>query len=333
MSRDRPLLSIAIPTYNRSANLALLLKNLAPQLVGESRVELLISDNCSPDDTEAMVGRFMDQGLHCRYLRNEKNIGPDLNFLQCYDFASGEYVWIFGDDDVILPGCIDFLLGRIDGGNFDLVFMRPVGFVDDPSERAVTRLRPDCKEYSDVASFIHAVGLCGDFALISGLLVNKRLAESQPHREYSAALDTILLQLSWVFTTLNHFQKGLVIQRGLFSVCEKNPSRPFDVAQVFGANWHRLVKLYIDEGSSAERALLNDQLYSWFPTNWFGQRRTLVRTQVAPPHQLLRPLYGDRWLYWIFVYPLLVWPWLFAGGWLVVLRFVRKVDRAFHRLG
>ena len=48
---ERPLLTIAIPTYNRSAFLSELLDCLLPQLLAEPRVELLISDNASPDDT------------------------------------------------------------------------------------------------------------------------------------------------------------------------------------------------------------------------------------------------------------------------------------------
>ena len=48
MPPERPLLTIAIPTYNRSEYLAQLLTALAPQLAREPRVELLISDNASP---------------------------------------------------------------------------------------------------------------------------------------------------------------------------------------------------------------------------------------------------------------------------------------------
>ena len=105
-SSGRPLLTIAIPTYNRSGFLAQLLEILAPQLAGESRVELIISDNASPDDTPEVVASFREKGLALIYRRNETNIGPDANFLQCFEQARGEYLWLFGDDDIILPGGI-----------------------------------------------------------------------------------------------------------------------------------------------------------------------------------------------------------------------------------
>jgi abequosyltransferase len=322
MQSSQPVLTIAVPTYNRSSNLALLLSGLAPELANEHRVELLISDNCSPDDT----------GLRCRYIRNAENIGPDLNFMQCYNLAAGEFVWIFGDDDVLLPGSISTILNLIHGKDLDLVYLAPFGFVKDPAERGQANPSPRSKEFDDAPGFIRAVGLRGDLALITAMLVNKRKVESYPHPPFSDALDTNLLQLSWVFTALKHFQRGIVVDRGLYAVCEDNPSRPFDVARVFGVNWHKLAMRFLEKGSAAQEAVLDDQLYSWFPTNWYAQRKTAARTQSAPPDTLLRPLYGDRPLYWFSVYPLLKWPTLLAGGWLAILRSIRKIDRAINGL-
>ena len=85
LSSERPLLTIAIPTYNRSESLALLLEILAPQLDGESRVELVISDNASSDDTSAVVASFQNRGLKLIYSRNETNLGADANFVRCLD--------------------------------------------------------------------------------------------------------------------------------------------------------------------------------------------------------------------------------------------------------
>jgi abequosyltransferase len=329
---DQPLLTIAVPTYNRSGNLDLLLRLLAPQLKGESRVELLISDNCSPDDTTRVVEGYMERGLACHYIRNETNIGPDLNFLQCYNVASGKYLWIFGDDDVVLPGSLATILGYIEERDFDLVYLAPIGFVKEPNERGMANPTPHKKEFQNVASFVHEVGLRGDFALITAILLNRNKVESFPHPPFTAALETKLLQLSWIFSELRHFQSGLIVGRGLYAVCEFNPSRPFDIAEVFGVNWHRIALQFLDAGSVAQNAILNSQLYSWFPTNWYAQRKTAKKTQTAPPHTLLKPLYGGRPLYWLCVYPLLTWPTLFAGGWLAILRIIRKCDRSLHQV-
>ena len=103
MQPERPLLTIAIPTYNRSGCLAQLLDGLTPQLEGETRVELLICDNASPDDTSSVAASFRERGLALIYSRNETNIGSDANFIRCYEMAHGEYVWIFEMTTSLLP--------------------------------------------------------------------------------------------------------------------------------------------------------------------------------------------------------------------------------------
>jgi len=103
---DNVLLSICIPTYNRVN----FLRELVPTLIAEVeavnqptlQVELLISDNAATDGTDVYL-----RGLSCKGLnvyRNTTNIGGDRNFMACVERASGEYVWLFGDDDVLDPG-------------------------------------------------------------------------------------------------------------------------------------------------------------------------------------------------------------------------------------
>ena len=89
---EKPLLTIAIPTYNRAWCLKDLLSVLASQIKDEPRVELMISDNASPDGTPSLIQDFVAQGVRVRYLRNSENIGSDANFLQCFEQARGKYV-------------------------------------------------------------------------------------------------------------------------------------------------------------------------------------------------------------------------------------------------
>ena len=55
-SRKGPLLSICIPTYNRSKSLRICLLSILSQTKGyEEDVEVVVSDNCSDDDTMQVV--------------------------------------------------------------------------------------------------------------------------------------------------------------------------------------------------------------------------------------------------------------------------------------
>ena len=71
------LVTIAIPTYNRADNY--LKQALSSALVQTYRnIEIIVSDNCSTDNTESVVKNFKDSRI--RYFKQKKNIGPYKNF-------------------------------------------------------------------------------------------------------------------------------------------------------------------------------------------------------------------------------------------------------------
>ena len=105
-----PLLSICVPTFQRSALLRVMLQALMPQAasLGEL-VEVCIADNASTDDTAEVVQSALaaHPGAVVRYLRRDANVGPVRNYVQCATAqATGEYVWALGDDDLLVPGAL-----------------------------------------------------------------------------------------------------------------------------------------------------------------------------------------------------------------------------------
>ena len=107
---DHKLLTIAIPTYNRAKYLKRALGSVVSQY--DERIEILVSDNASEDNTSQVVESFL-KSVPIRYVRNDTNIGLDANFLQCYRLAEGDYMLLLGDDDLIiehrLATVLDFL--------------------------------------------------------------------------------------------------------------------------------------------------------------------------------------------------------------------------------
>jgi abequosyltransferase len=337
----RPLLTLAIPTYNREVELARLLTAIAPELAHLAQVELLISDNASPDGTNALIHRLQSDGLRCTYLRNASNLDADPNFLQCYERAQGQYVWVFGDDDVLFPGSLTLLAAMLATEQVDLVYIAPFGFVTKPNERAQANPSPSILAFDDPAKFLHAVGLRGDLVLISAVIVNKDTVEAMPHANFAEGFKTQLLQLGWTFTALGRMRRGRVIERGLYAVCENHPQRRFSIAGVFGVNWAISAKTHLGNNQRGNQrgnqrlyqAVLNDQLYAWFVTNWYGMRKRPAHTDLSNPVGLMKPFYGHLPLFWLCVYPLLTWPMPLAGGWLALWRGIRSIDRLLNRFG
>jgi len=108
-------LTIAIPTYNRQCYLAELLPAMVSQCRsandGGHRVEIVVVDNASTDETSAyMLGNTSKE---IRYFRNEHNVGGDANFIRCVRASLGRYVWLFGDDEILNKDAITTVLRLI----------------------------------------------------------------------------------------------------------------------------------------------------------------------------------------------------------------------------
>ena len=106
------LFSILIPAYKRRY----LGEAIASCLAQSYReLELIIVDDASPEDLRSVVDGFHDDRI--RYYRNEKNCGAlDVvdNWNICLSYAQGDYVICMGDDDRLLPNCLEEYAKLID---------------------------------------------------------------------------------------------------------------------------------------------------------------------------------------------------------------------------
>ena len=91
-----PKLSICIPTYKRSQLLAELLDSIIAQ--GIPDIEVIVSDDASPDDTADVAQGYYARIPHFTFIRQPENIGLDRNFLAVVEAATGDYVWLMGDE-------------------------------------------------------------------------------------------------------------------------------------------------------------------------------------------------------------------------------------------
>lgn len=197
MPPEKPLLTIAIPTYNRSRCLSGLLSTLMPQLEKETSVELVISDNASPDDTAEVIHRLCPESSRYRLLRNAVNIGADANFLQCFHEARGRYFWLVGDDDILVPGSVEKVRRLLGAGDYDVAFVRPYAFRERFDEVKVQdRLGRTAMVVEDSERFTEMTGVMLTF--ISAVIVNKDRLTQSAAPDPSAFIGTNLIQLGWV---------------------------------------------------------------------------------------------------------------------------------------
>lgn len=95
-----PRVTIAIPTYNRAEGyLQAALESALAQDVDD--LEIVVSDNASTDRTAELVADLADQRV--RYMRQPTNLGVNGNFNACVATATGRFLVLLHDDDLLDP--------------------------------------------------------------------------------------------------------------------------------------------------------------------------------------------------------------------------------------
>jgi glycosyltransferase involved in cell wall biosynthesis len=146
--------------------LAELLTSIAAQDAPD--IEVVVSDDASPDDTVRIVKGFEHKLYNLRFIRQENNVGLDVNFLRVVAAASGDYIWLMGDDDRLEPGGVErvraalqrwpdvtgLTLGVID---YDRSMKRPTGVRGMPETQRVENARALFTIAADLLGFMSAL--------------------------------------------------------------------------------------------------------------------------------------------------------------------------------
>lgn len=104
MTDRRPLVSVCVTSYNYARYLPACVESVRAQTYG--RWELIVCDDCSTDDTPAVMARYADDP-RIRYLRNERNLGMNGNLRHAAGQGTGEYVKVLCADDWMAPRCLE----------------------------------------------------------------------------------------------------------------------------------------------------------------------------------------------------------------------------------
>lgn len=323
--KARPLLTIAVPTFNRSQLLSQFLSAISPQLASEGRVELLISDNASPDETHDVVLKYQMNGAQIRYIRNKANLGADLNILQCFELAAGKYVWICGDDDVIEPGGLAVVLRHLAESDYDLVCLQARGFRGSYVPRPVhgPEKYATFEHAEDLASQVHVF-----FTFISGVVINKDRVDSLPHRPFKELASTNLVQLGWTYTALEHHRRSLLIHTPILATLANNTGG-YALFRVFGTNLKEITESSITSGRVRAR-IFQGALLSFFP--WFLLQQPTTAVFIREdPGMILKEEFGEYLFFWIFNYPILKLPNSLGRLWLGFVRVLNRFDKLFGR--
>lgn len=105
---DSPLISVVVITYNSSKYVLDTLESVKNQ--DYSNIELIVSDDCSTDDTFDICKKWVDENKsrfgRAVVVQTEKNGGICVNYNRGLREVQGEWVKYIAGDDILMPNCI-----------------------------------------------------------------------------------------------------------------------------------------------------------------------------------------------------------------------------------
>lgn len=98
-----PLISICIPTYNRSDLLRVAIESCLQQTYAD--IEIVISDDSDNDESSELVQQFAKPEI-IKYYHNRPSLRQAENVNQLFDLAQGDRLVLLHDDDLLFPDAI-----------------------------------------------------------------------------------------------------------------------------------------------------------------------------------------------------------------------------------
>jgi glycosyltransferase involved in cell wall biosynthesis len=164
-----PVLSIVVPCYNRTPELAQTVTSLAEQLTGDlaRKVEIIISDNHSGPETISTIRTLAERYPTISWVSNARDEGGYFQLFAAPWRARGRWTWIFGSDDLLLPGGIEHIVAALEREQPGFMALNKRVFNADLSQELVASFNsaPD-QRFDTFEELMYAIGI--QPAFISG---------------------------------------------------------------------------------------------------------------------------------------------------------------------
>lgn len=133
--------TIVVTCYNHEKYIAECLDSILAQKINFD-CDILVADDCSTDATVAIIKKYqLHFPNHINLIARDKNLGHARHYIETHKVASGDIIFEFDGDDIMLP---DKLQKQYDlfkqNPLINLVFHRAEYFSDDGTYKSITGL-------------------------------------------------------------------------------------------------------------------------------------------------------------------------------------------------
>ena len=203
-----PLLTICVPTYNRSAKVYLLATYLLRNVVVShgGKIELLIVNNCSTDDTTERLSSLVKEGV--RVVNREEHLpSAEANMFGAIALCRGRFIWFHGDDDIPILKTIEIVLGMLAADQADLFVANSVSIDTQGIILAdrVLKINAACFDV-DMSRAVWACGFTYVLAGISAVIFRRSMVDTVVSQEITNVQE-IYAHVAWL---IRCFTKGRI---------------------------------------------------------------------------------------------------------------------------
>jgi glycosyltransferase involved in cell wall biosynthesis len=195
LAQGGPLVTIGMPAYNGGRYLAKALDSLLAQ--DYRSWELVISDDCSTDDTEAVARAYSSRDPRIRYVRQPSNLGEMANFNFALGQAKGPYFMWAADHDLWQPTFLSRCVAALEAKP-EAVLAYPQSLLVDEEGAVIEEMddQVDLEQTSALARYKHLIWNLSICNMIYGVARRDAMVAAGGYRDVLAPDRLVLARLA-----------------------------------------------------------------------------------------------------------------------------------------
>lgn len=233
-----PTLSICIPTFNRSSALNQVLMSITSQAIflTSDEIEVVISDNCSIDNTKIIAESFVAQfPTKIKYSVNDINIF-DKNFQKVLSIATGVFLKLHNDTSVFIDNGLEELLSTVQKS----IQSKPILFFSNGSCRGLPKI--GVVPFFSFEEFINKATVCVTWIGAFGIW-REDYARIE---DFDRAAARQLAHTDSLFRVFEWKRNGLINNKVLSTTIQVGRKSRYDLLGVFTDNYFGILEQTIE---------------------------------------------------------------------------------------
>lgn len=287
------LLSICIPTYNRSDVLDTTLQKLfSNQDFDNEIIEVIVSDNCSTDNTKEIVNKYPLVKYYC----NESNISF-YNLTTVLSYATGKYIKLFNDTFHFKPNALATMISRIklhQNDNKNLFFYP--NFIHN---------RNTFKNINSISSFFEECSYMTTWTAAIGFW-RKDFNQIEDKNRYASLH---FPQLEWMYRIVENGQTTIIYFDDFLDVVIPSKKGGYNVFKTFVTDYLDIIKkekLNFFTYEIEKYRLCKYFIYSWLKNIFVKDKIQRYEYETSGAYKII----FKKYWYEPYLYPMLILFWI-----------------------